>query len=269
MLRLLSALPLLFAAAPVICQTKTDAPLSAADIAAYDLARSRGYKLFLYDQAAWHGTDDMMVKLPDWAGRAAGYVIDGAPEVARITFFDRSPVPKALYVGQFKGTRLVSSKVLREGDDTTLDPGRLRLIAAREQALTAFRAGNVALCAKASPNIAVLPPEKLDGPMLAYLMTPQTDANVMPFGGHYRVEIAADGTVGPIKRFSTGCLDLGASKAKRGKVASLVVSQILDPLPTEIHFFAALALRTTIAVATPNHPHKAAFLILNPYEKSP
>lgn len=269
MIGVLAALFLLLGTVPAAGQTKTDAPLSEADIAAYDLARVRGFKLYLYDQAAWHGTDDMIAKLPDYATRVGGFVTDGEPEAARITFFDRSPVSRALYVGQFKGTRLISSKVLDVGDDAALDPGRLRLIAARKQALSAFAEANVALCAKAPPNVAVLPPERADGPVLVYLMTPRMDMKVMPFGGHYRVEIAADGKVGPVKRFTTTCLDMPVPQRKRGNDATLVVSQILDPLPTEIHFFAALALRTTIAVATPNHPHQAAFLILNPFEKEP
>ena len=261
------AASLLLASAHTSGQTAPNEVISAADKAAYDLAHDRGFKLYFYDQAAWHGTDDMIAKLPDYANIVGGYVTDGPPGDVRLTFFDRSAVPKAVYVAQFRGSKLISSKVLGADDDTSLDPGRLRLIAARTIALEAFRKADVRLCAKATPNTAVLPPETPDGPVLAYLLTPQMDTKVMPFGGHYRVEVAADGAVGPIKRFTTACLDMPVPDAKKVKGGGPVVSQILDPLPTEIHFFAALALRTNIFVATPNHPDLKVWVLLNPYDQ--
>lgn len=45
-------------------------------------ASQRGALLYAYDQAAWHGTDDMLAKIGDPASRIGGYIVDG-PRPAR------------------------------------------------------------------------------------------------------------------------------------------------------------------------------------------
>ena len=52
-------------------------------------ARARGALLYAYDRAAWHGTDDLRTKLPDFAQRVGGYIVDGPAAAAQLTFFDK------------------------------------------------------------------------------------------------------------------------------------------------------------------------------------
>lgn len=90
-------------------------------------ASQRGAAIYAYDQAAWHGTDDMRAKLPDYANKLGGYVADGPPEAPRLVFFDKSR-SKAVYIARFSGGHLVEGKVLGATDDTALTPIDRRMI---------------------------------------------------------------------------------------------------------------------------------------------
>lgn len=61
----LTATIALFAATPALAQ------ITSGDQAALDRARTRGELIYWYDQAAWHGTDDMLAKARVWPRRSA------------------------------------------------------------------------------------------------------------------------------------------------------------------------------------------------------
>jgi len=227
------------------------AALSAGEEAALREAGRRGRLLYAYDQAAWHGTDEMMAKLPGAASKVGGWVVDGPAEAPELVFFDRNKAdPHAVFVAQFRSGRLVSSRIPGAGADSELSPSRRSLIAARERAIGAFAEQRPEACASAPMNSVTLPPAEPGAPTLVYLLTPQTDRNAIPMGGHFMLPVAADGTVGAMRRFANSCLNMPLPKPGEGRPEALVVTHLRDLVPTEIHVFSSLVLRMPIAVGT-------------------
>jgi hypothetical protein len=237
----LAAAPVAAAAAP--------ARISDAEAAAVQLAGSRGTLIYAYDQAAWHGTDDMIAKMPKAAETVGGWIVDGPSDAPEIVFYDRDPTgPHALYTARFKDGKLASSRVLTAADDRTLSAARLAMITAREAAAKALKTAQVNRCKEQPFNTVVLPGTGAE-PALVYFLSPQTSKDAIPMGGHYRVEVAADGKT-KLRPFTKSCLEMPFAEAGK-KPGALVVSHLLDPTPTEVHVFSSLAAGLPIYVATP------------------
>lgn len=238
-------------AAPAAAQ---DARAAATEQAAIAQAAARGALIYAYDQAAWHGTDDMRAKVPDAASKVAGYLADGPADAPRLIFFDRQPTPHAYYVAQFRRGRLVSGRVLGPADDTALAPEALRRLRALAVATATMRQSGLRACGGGPFNSVVLPADAA-GTVRVYFLTPQTDNDHLPFGGHYVVEVAADDTASAPRAFSRSCLSLPTHPPAGPNGATAVgvsVSHLLDPVPTEIHVFASLAMGKPVFVATLN-----------------
>jgi hypothetical protein len=247
-LTMMVAVATLVVSAPSAAQTITVAPEQQAAI---DLAEERGALIYAYDQAAWHATDDMLAKLPDAASSVGGWIVDGPVGGPTAIFFDRDPQqPHAVYEAHFRSGALVDSKVLGPDDDRALSAERLRLIRARRAALEAFGKAEAKMCSPQRPNTVVLPPEQPDGAVLVYLLTPQPDLKRFPLGGHYRVAIAPDGTVGDVRSFANSCLMMSPPEGDGKKPEMFFVTHLLDPVPTEIHVFTSLAAHLPIGVMT-------------------
>jgi hypothetical protein len=224
--------------------------LDRADEAALALALERGKLIYAYDQAAWHGTDDLKVKMPDFAKRVGGWIVDGPADAAELVFYDRDETdPKALYIARFAGSRLVSSRLPDPAEDRSLSGERKAMIAAKKAALRALVSSDAKKCADQPMNSVVLPPQQPAGSFLVYFLTPQTDLKAVPMGGHHRVEVAADGQARAQRAFTKSCLEVPLT-GERGKPAGLIVTHLLDPVPTEIHVFSSLAARLPIYVGT-------------------
>jgi hypothetical protein len=214
-------------------------------------ALDRGKLIYAYDRAAWHGTDDLREKLPDFPDRVGGWIVDGPAEAPRLIFYDKDEAdPRIVYEAGFSGSRLVSSRVLEVGDDRSLSPARKAMIAARRAAIDSVAAAKSGFCNEGSPNTVVLPPAVPGGPTLVYVMTPQRVIKAIPMGGHYLVEVAADGRAGKPRPFTKGCLELAFENEAGEKPAALFVTHLLDPVPTEIHVFSSLAAALPIIVVT-------------------
>ena len=99
---------------------------------------------------------------------------------------------------------------------------------------------NARLCADTHPNIAVIPPDSLDGSMDVYVLTPQTAAGTYPFGGHNRATCSAAGQLLSQRAFTNSCLDMSEPAQGAGRPGALFVTHLLDPIPTEIHVFLAI-----------------------------
>ena len=122
------------------------------------------------------------------------------------------------------------------------------MVAARIVARDTSRREKLGLCDGRSFNTVVIPPPEADGPVEVYLMTPQMKAGVYPFGGHYKLTVAADATV-TSRPFTRTCLNMATAEGKQ-QVVALTVSHLLDPTPTEIHVFTSLAANMPVGVAT-------------------
>lgn len=217
--------------------------------AAVRTAVSRGELLYIYDEAAWHGTDDLLTNYAGLAGEAGGYVVSGDELDAELAFYDKSK-SNAVYRARFSSGKLVKSGP-PAADRVALTAFEKQLIAAKDKALAAFIAAKVGLCSSSHPNLAALPPERPGGPIIAYIMTSTTDPKTVPLGGHYSVEVAADGSVGPIRHFTKACIDMPMSKRPPvGEPAAFVVTHLLDPTPTELHVFSSLTSKVPLVVVT-------------------
>jgi len=246
---LMIAAALLASAAAAPAQDK----MTAAEEATVVRALNRGAVIYAYDQAAWHGTDDMVTKVPHWQDVLGGWIVDGPTDTPEIIFFDTNEAePHAVYIADFKDNKLVSSRVLGAGDDTRLSPDRLRMIRARELAIKALLASNEPRCKDKPYNTVVLPPEKPGGPILVYLLTPQTSNDSIPFGGHYLAEVSADGKVGPFRHFTKSCAEfpINGGDTSKSEPDALIITHLLDPTPTEIHVFSSLSIHKRLYVLT-------------------
>jgi hypothetical protein len=229
------------------------APLSAqstAEQAAIDFALARGRVLFAVDRAAWVATDDLRQKMPNFENAGLrGYVVDRDGDALHVLFYGGpADAPVAYYRARVERHRVVSSEVFPADRRPALTPLQRRLVAARDAAASSTRRRP---CANAPFNSAVIPPATAHGPVDVYLLTPQLRTGEYPIGGHYRLTVAADGSIGGERAFANSCLAMDSSRgvAGGGTPAAMVVSHLLDPVPTEIHVFTAIGARMPLYVA--------------------
>lgn len=221
---------------------------------------NRGQLIYAYDQAAWHGTDAMLAdakargltdSIPT---RISGWIVRGSASDPEVIFFDKNGSdPHAVFTAQLTdgGHQVRSSHFFAAGEDATIDAQTQSLIQAREMALASFDKANLPRCSKGKFNTVVLPPERPGGPVLVYILSPQDELDEVPFGGNYRVEVLGDEIAGPIHAFAKTCVVLQTSDDANGKMTGLYVTQILDPLPTEIPVFTMLAANLPLYVVAP------------------
>lgn len=223
----------------------------------------RGRLLYAYDQAAWHGTDDLLANHKDAAPRQhGGYVVDGPVEAPRIAFFDAT-THRAVYRARLVEGRIVDGRVAT-GAEAELTPMEQRLIAAREAARGAVLLDVTARPCAAKPfNTVVVPPSTPDGPIAVYLLTPQTTNDAVPLGGHYRIDVDAAGKAGPVQRFTHACLATPVHPAlpNGAKPVGIVVGQLIGDRPTEIHVFTSLTVRQPIYVTTESGAAASLWLV--------
>lgn len=232
---------LLLAPAPAAAQ-------SAAEKAVLKQVAERGRLLFELDRAAWVTTDDMLKRFGRRDMPIAGWVVerDGASGY-RVTYFGAGAAgPVAWYAGRVRDGRVTSGEIFREAARPALTAAQLRLKQAADAArgFTEYQP-----CTPARFNVALVPPESPEAPVEAYLLSAQTQATVYPLGGHYLLRIGPDGKILSRRRFMKSCMNVDAAAGARGVPAALVLAHLLDPLPTEIHVWASLAMGKPIFVA--------------------
>ncbi|MCC6925397.1 hypothetical protein [Novosphingobium sp.] len=230
------------------------------DETAVQQALNRGQLIYAFDQAAWHATDALLAdakrlgRTGDLGAKFGGWIVRPKDsETLEVLFFEREPgSPNVLY----RAITSASGDVVRshgfvDENSQQFDAQALRMITARRAGIEAMMKQGILRCASAQFNSIVLPPETPEGPIPVYLLSPQTDLAKVPFGGHARVLIAADGTVGPVHSFTKGCLDLPTRNAKNAPVMSMA-TLVLDPHPTEVSVFTMLAAGLPLYIATPD-----------------
>lgn len=244
---------LLRAPAPLIAQEMTSA-----ETQMVQTALDRGRLLYAYDQAAWHGTDAMLADAEKrgltstLAQMIGGWIVAGSASDPKVIFFDKDERdPGAVFVIQLAdgGRRVLSTDFVGEGADDRIDEATRSLIRARGVASSLIAEGELTRCARGNWNIAVLPPDAPGGPTLVYILSPQDTLDAVPFGGHYRIEVSADGTAGPVHAFTRSCIAF-PTRVSEEKPEALVVTQLLDPVPTEISVFTMLAAGTPLYIMT-------------------
>jgi hypothetical protein len=215
------------------------------DEAAIAFALERGRLLFDLDRAAWVGTDDMVAQVSGWreAGMR-GYVVERDGTGYRVVFFGGpEAAPVAHYVGRVENHRVVSREVFAADRRPPLTAAQQRLVAAR----TIVAGGTSRRACGTHPfNTAVVPPATPGGPIDVYLMTPQVEDGEFPLGGHFRATVDSEGRVVSERAFTNSCLTMPRPPSD---AAALMVSHLLDRVPTEIHVFTAMSAGVPVYVA--------------------
>jgi hypothetical protein len=215
-----------------------------------DWVVERGQLLFALDRAAWVATDDMQERVPRAQQQdVRGFIVDRDGRDHVVIFFAlEGEQAVALYRGRVGANGVASRETFARGQRPALSPTQQRL--ARVRAQLAAAAPNLAMCSRSSANLAIVPPATPDGPIDLYVMTPQTDLNTLPFGGHHRLTLDNAGRITAQRAFTNGCLNMTKPPAGENQPVGLMVTHLLDPIPTEIHVFSALAAQMPVYVGT-------------------
>lgn len=239
-------LPLLLAVASPLHadQAAASAPptrMSPDEASQLQLSLDRGAMLYAYDQAAWHSTDalvDDMTKAE--SNNVRGWVVTRGAGFEKATYFGlNGDVPYRIYSAAWNGKTITARDKADLARREPLSAEELRLA----RALLAARpvASKFARCGSSPFNTVTLPGKTEADPILVYFMTPQTKKDSFPLGGHYRVEVRG-GTVISDRAFTKSCLELSVlAPVAGGKPKALVVTHLLDTVPTEIHVFHVFA----------------------------
>ncbi|NEX94918.1 hypothetical protein [Caulobacter sp. 17J65-9] len=225
----------------------------AGDDEALTHASERGRLLYAYDQAAWVSSDEMLrvIAKPDKAG-VRGYVVEPLADgtLRAIYYGFDGATPKAVFTADVRGSKVVARHRFAAGEDAALSPTAVALIRARDAATAEAERKRLGACAKAAFNTVALPAQRADAPVPVYLLTPQVAQNQFPFGGHYEIDVAADGAIAAQRGFTKSCLTMSPGGGSGGAPAGVMVSHLLDATPTEIHVFQSLSMRLPVYVVT-------------------
>jgi hypothetical protein len=225
----------------------------AAQLAAVADAERLGRDIYDFDQAAWGSTDALLAAIPDpSAAGVRGWIVEREPAGTIAIFFGlNGSKPYKVFIAHMQGKTVLSSHVMDANDDRNMTTLERRMVEARIIALTpdTLKKINFRPCSNALVNSVVLPPATADAPVPVYILTPQSTMASFPIGGHYRVDIAADGSIAASRPFAKSCIVMDrANMPENSKM--FVLTHLLDPQPTEIHVWLSLVAGLPLAVAT-------------------
>jgi hypothetical protein len=202
---------------------------------------NRGLDLYRYDQSAWHVTDAAVAALPESSMKETrGWVTTPAPNGLRTTFFGEADGDYyAIYSAVWTGSSIEDPKIYPLAERNPVTTEERRLILARKIALDSQQ--SLGMCNSAPPNVIVVPSS--DAAIQVYVMTPQTENDVFPLGGHHRIDVV-NGNVVAKRSFTNSCLNM-----ERGNAVGLMITHLLDPVPTEIHVFSVFAMGLPLYVS--------------------
>jgi hypothetical protein len=230
-------------------------PLTRAQQAELTAAGQRGQLLIALARAGIIGTQDMLSRVSDPEGAGiAGWIAMPEGNGMKIIFYARGESgPIAVYRADILGGRVTSRDVFLGADRPALNPLEARMAAARD----ATDALENQACGNQPFNVFVIPPASASAPVTVYQLSPATQRDHFPLGGHFRSTVAADGTVGETHRFAEGCSDLVAPATPAGQAPEAVsVAAPNDALPNEIHVFLSLWSGRPLRVAAGDPPRE-------------
>ena len=212
----------------------------AQEAAAIQSAEATGLAIYQHDHAAAVATDAAFeLRAFKQDKRVRGWITQEQKGQIIVTFIDETPA--ALY-------RVPVSKDGVAGAVTKLEtPAALS-----EYESGAANARSVAVATKFQPcsekyNSVVLPvPGVARDRWVVYLLPGTTKAGVVPIGGTYRMEVTGH-VVTAQRGFTRTCIAL----QNEPRAVGLMITHLLDPIPTEAHVFWGLWAKKPIYVATP------------------
>lgn len=229
-----------------------NATMTAEEKALTDYAIARGQLIYRLDKAAWVATDAMLAELKkgELADVKGGWIVETKGDTDTVTFLGFSgETPQGVFVAEVTNGKVTRTRKIAAADRTALTPAQLRLAKATNAARGAATNAKFLLCAAKPFNTVTIPPASAADPIDVYLLTPQVKTGVIPFGGHHKVTITADGSA-KARPYTRSCLDMAAPEKAKGAPVAFTVTHLLDPTPTEVHVFSSMAARMPVVVAT-------------------
>jgi hypothetical protein len=240
-----------FAAAAVLAWTQ--GVFAATPDKSLQRAMDRGKTLFLYDRAAWVTSDDATARIPlARQGEVGGWVVTSKFVGFHVDYFGKDAgAERVIYSADLIDGKVSNATVFPISSEPTLKEPALRMARAlRAARAEMIRHSDWQPCARAPFNTVVLPPEG-DGTVPVYFLTPQTQLDSFPFGGHYEVDVAADGSTARTRPFTKGCITMSKPPlGGRATPSALFITHLLDPHPTEIHVFEQYNIGLPVYVGT-------------------
>jgi hypothetical protein len=230
-------------AAPAAAQTP-------AERTRLDWVLERGRLIFALDDAAAVTSDDLRARR--LTANTRGWTVERDGNALIVNYYARGEGDALVvaYRGRIERGRVVSREVFPEGARPLLTPVQRRMATARE----AMEGFVYRRCTPPLLNVTVIPPENADGPVELYALAAQTEANVFPFGVHYRLTVSADGRIASQRPFTDGCMNTPTREGGR-RPRAVHITHLLDPLPTEIHVFMSVWTRLPLYV-TADEPRR-------------
>ncbi len=228
----------LLSLSPAQAQRSNVSPVSAEESAAVDVALRLGQDIFRYDRAAWFATDAMLENVSNAVkGEIRGWIVTEELGGLRVTFWKKEGDGYAgAYSAKFDGKTIVGRHIYGPESDA-LSAEQIKLICAGQTP----NPRELPRCTNLPMNSVILPSGKPSGSVYVYYLTAQRSALSIPMGGHHRYEVL-DGQVISDRKFTNSCLELPIQGTEtKKKPEALVLSHVLDPVPTEIHVFAMFA----------------------------
>ncbi len=213
----------------------------------------RGKAMYFFDRAAWLTSDDLMARLPvERRAEIGGWVVTPAAHGVQVDYFGKDAnAEHVIYSADVKGDTITNANIYPATAAPPLKEPALQMSRALHSARAEMdRHSDWQPCAKARFNTIVLPPDP-SGVVPVYFLTPQTALDSFPFGGHYEVDIARDGSARNARAFARSCITIPKPELGNGPVpAALFITHLLDTHPTEIHVFEQYYIGIPVLVGT-------------------
>lgn len=246
----LAALPL-----PAAAQAPATPPapmeLSAEQRSMLEVAVARGRALAVLDQVFRTASADARSRIPSADAEAiAGWIAQPEGNGVTVTYYVRDGEHyAAIYRGSVIGGRVSSPQLFTADNRPRLEGVARRMAAAR----TAAEATEHQACGP-DFNTFVLPASG-DEPVIVYRLSPRMAANRIPGGGHFRIIVAADGSIAEDVALAGTCADLSVTLPAAGqRPRPIQVNAAGTPLPSELHVFLSLWAQRPLAVAAGTDP---------------
>ncbi len=222
-------------------------PLPMATQAALRTAEATGMAIFLHDQAASVGTDAALL-VPGFRQdrRVHGWITEAHGDDITVTFIGGAAdqAPAALYRATVSRQGRLVGKVTVHATPLPLSEAQARAAAARTTAIgTAFPH-----CSQKVNTVVVPTSDNGSDGWSVFILPATTEAGKVPLGGTYRVDTDRSGQVILAQRsYTRSCLvmELGDN------AVAMVVTHLLDPMPTPAHVFWSLWAGHPLIVTTP------------------
>lgn len=241
LLSALASAPLAFA------QDDTPPPMDDAQIAKALLdAETTGRAIYLHDQAAAVASDAVTTlkafRQDGKQGRLGGWITQQRDAGIVVTFLSSESEPRARYRVTVGSEGRVVGDIEALAEPATLTPQELGAAHARNTAANA----EFAACSR-SYNTVVLADPREGGGWIAYLLPGTTKHGIVPIGGSYRLDLDASGErILKQRGFTRSCIVLESPRDSVG----MMITHLLDPVPTEAHVFWSLRANKPMYVST-------------------